>query len=596
MMNIASEYKGSHTNCATVGQVLMAFLSVVIIGLQGELLSAHEQTLSVYTRSLRSQDADRSAPSRTSASAQSTSSSHCRLTLNLIDAATKEPLPGLVRITTFDDHVLALGDLFNRGTGLRQSHSSKDWHVVLESTAVSVPQERLTIEALTGLETELTRRTIELADQASAKVTLPLVRFHRAATSGWRNGNTHLHLMSLTRDQADQYLKSISLADGLDLVFVSYLRRAKAERNYISNTYTKQQLQQLSGHGVMFGHGEEHRHNFGPGGEGYGHVMFLNIKELIRPVSIGPGIMGEGTDWPPLRRGIDKARFDGATAVWCHNAWGFEDVPNWISGTLDAHNIFDGGSRGSYEDTFYRFMDIGLRVPFSTGTDWFIYDFSRVYVEIEEPLTIERWLDRLREGRSFITNGPLLEFSVGNSRPGDVVKLAQPKELKIGARAVGRRDFQKIEVVYNGRVVQSNPSRPVGGHFEALITAPLRISKPGWIALRVNSEQKNELGAPLFGHTSAVYVEVAGKTIFKPEVAEELIAEMREAIRMIRKKATFADEKQRYEMLNVYREGIDSLHKRLKRKVHWDPDEERFVDDDQANRLLNKSVRAPWHL
>jgi hypothetical protein len=66
-------------------------------------------------------------------------------------------------------------------------------------------------------------------------------------------------------------------------------------------------------------------------------------------------------------------------------------------------------------------------------------------------------------------------------------------------------------------------------------------------------------------------VEVAGKTIFKPEVEEELIAEMREAVRMIRKKATFADQKQRDEMLNVYREGIDSLHKRLERKVHWDP-------------------------
>jgi hypothetical protein len=138
--------------------------------------------------------------------------------------------------------------------------------------------------------------------------------------------------------------------------------------------------------------------------------------------------------------------------------------------------------------------------------------------------------------------------------------------LNISSRAVGRCDFQKIEVIYNGRVVQSAPSRSVGGRFEARITTPLWINEPGWVALRISAEQKNKLGAPLFGHTSAVYVEIAGKTIFKPDVAEELIAEMREAISMIQEKAAFADEQQGNEMLNVYREGIGNLRKQLKKR------------------------------
>ena len=37
------------------------------------------------------------------------------------------------------------------------------------------------------------------------------------------------------------------------------------------------------------------------GGEGFGHVMLLNILKRIEPVSIGPGIMKEGTDGIPLR-------------------------------------------------------------------------------------------------------------------------------------------------------------------------------------------------------------------------------------------------------------------------------------------------------
>src|SRR5437764_9943717 len=48
-------------------------------------------------------------------------------------------------------------------------------------------------------------------------------------------------------------------------------------------------------------------------GEGYGHVMFLNIKELVKPVSIGPGISGGGFDDLALRAGIDNARKQGGT-------------------------------------------------------------------------------------------------------------------------------------------------------------------------------------------------------------------------------------------------------------------------------------------
>ncbi len=35
---------------------------------------------------------------------------------------------------------------------------------------------------------------------------------------------------------------------------------------------------------------------------------------------------------------------------------------------------------------------------------------------------------------------------------------------------------------------------------------------------------------------------------------------------------------------------------RLGRKLRWDPVREVFVDDDEANRMLSRAMRTPWHL
>jgi hypothetical protein len=502
----------------------------------------------------------------------------CKLTIELTDADTGQTVPGVVRMLTTTGQPVELAGLLPRGLGVNAGQAAiHRWSVLPGKATVEVPAGKLKVEAFRGLETELAGRALDLTGKDSMTLRIPLKRFYRADEKGYRSANTHLHLMKLDRVAADRYLREVPRADGLDVLFVSYLERAIEDRDYISNRYRKEEIEAFSGDGTLFGYGEEHRHNYGPGGEGYGHVMLLDIEKLIQPVSIGPGIMKEGSDGIPMQRGIDTASDDGATIVWCHNDWGLEDVPNWLTGRLDAQNIFDGGTHGSYKNSFYRYLNAGLRVPFSTGTDWFMYDISRVYAKSALPLNVERWLKALAAGRSYITNGPLLEFQVHDRELGETVRLAEASTIRATGRAVGRVDFGRIELVRNGEVVASAPSRPQGGHFAAELSFLVEINEPAWLALRTppppvpndpalqTPVPSNEFGRDLFAHTSPVYVEVAGRGVFERTVAVELLEEMQSNRTLIAEKSLFADAGERQRVLRVHDEAIARLRERLSR-------------------------------
>ena len=498
----------------------------------------------------------------------------CSLKLELIERNTSEPLPGMVRVGSRDGQPLRPPELVNRGQGIDKGPIT-EWSVLTRTTTITVPAAPLVIQALSGLETDLAAREIDLTGQRHAELQIPLDRFAHARRDGYVAGNTHLHLKHLSHAQADRYLSEVPLADGLDVVFLSYLERAGDDLQYTSNKYTPQELARLSREHVHFGHGEEHRHNFGAHGEGYGHILLLDIPYLVQPVSIGPGIMHSGIDAPALQPGIDTAIHAGGKVVWAHNLYGFEDIPNWITGHVHANNIFDGGSRGSFKDTFYRYLNIGLRVPFSTGTDWFIYDFSRVYVPTDRPLTPTAWLDLLAEGKSYITNGPLLEFSVDGKPVGSVLEINEPRAVRVRAKAISRTDFKRLEVVQNGRVAHDSDSRAEGGHFVANIIWSCVIEEPAWLALRtvpppVNDDPhlrepvlKNEFGHELFAHTSPVYVRIAGRDVFDRQTAQGLLDEMRSDVKQIEAQAKFENESQRQSVLEIYKQALRKLGERL---------------------------------
>lgn len=529
-----------------------------------------------------------------------------RVTIRLLESPSQQEVPGLIRIRNATGTLLHPPELLSRGLGLKTPQLGEtdshihDWSVLPRSMQITLPREKLTLTAISGLETEATVLELDLTGDHPASIDLQLPRFVEMKTQGWHSANTHLHLMKLFREDADRYLAEIPRADRLDMLFVSYLERAGADQDYISNRLTSNDLADLTTRsGVIFGNGEEHRHNLAGYGEGYGHVMFLNIAKLIQPVSIGPGIMKTGTDGLPLQRGIDTARRDAATVVWCHNGMGLETLANIATGRVDAQNIFDGGNRGSYADSFYQYWNAGFPVPNSTGTDWFIYDLSRVYTRTTTPnsqpapLSLPTWLASLKRGNSFITNGPLLDFKIqpasndpATSAPtdiGETLDLARPTRLVCIGTARSRSDFHQLELVRNGDVITTSPSHPVDNHFESSIRFEFLSTEPTWLALRTpaplekngkqpqpdttNSPSRphptNEFGREIFAHTSPIHIHHAGKPYYHPPTADKLLQRMQTNRDHIADNANFAAPQQRAAVLDIHEDAIEAIQRRI---------------------------------
>ncbi len=496
-----------------------------------------------------------------------------------------EPVTALVRVTPAGGgHPLELPAHLRRPLG---------WHSLPPRTPLALPAGTWRIEACRGLDTLVTDAIVEVPPQGPAPAVALTLRRFRAPERGV-SANTHLHLRlhatrptagALLRQQTDAeaYLRTTTASDDLDLVYVSHLERAGETQDYVSNRFTPDVLRAWSGPGGTYVYGQEHRHEGGRSSRRsgadelrYGHVLFLDLPQLVPPASYGaiftPGARPD--DSVPLRRAILEARARQGTIVWCHGRQGTEEIPNWIDGLLHAQNIHDGGSEGSYEDVFYPYLNAGFRVPFSSGTDWGVYDFSRVYVPRAGAVTSAGFLRSLAEGRSFITNGPLLEWAVDGRGSGETLALAVPGNVRLRGRAAGRDDFVALEVIWNGRVIQRVPTaRASDGSFAAEIDASLPAPGPGWFALRVpatlpyndrsafTGPGANVFGKALFAHTSAVYVTVGGRGVREPEAVAQLVHEARAAIARIEERGAFADAAARERVLGIYRAAIATLER-----------------------------------
>ena len=226
-------------------------------------------------------------------------------------------------------------------------------------------------------------------------------------------------------------------------------------------------------------------------------------------------------------------------------------------GKLDAFNLFDPCWKALEYDIWYRLLNCGIRLPASTGSDWFICSNNRVYVQTEEAFTYESWLRGLQAGRTFITNGPALFLEADGESPGACLdSRSGARKLSVRVEWSSHYPLRRLEVVGNGEVAESRVLVEEADQREGVWELGVEMDGDGWLAARAYGEARDSFMQSVYAHTSPIYVGsgMPGEAKVKP-AATFFARGIEEASENIRRSGRFTQDEQREEVLHLFEEG-----------------------------------------
>jgi hypothetical protein len=408
---------------------------------------------------------------------------------------------------------------------------------------------RVTVER--GTEYRPYQVDLTLPWSGTVDIEAPLERWIDLPRQGWFGGNTHVHYSEVEQRPLDR-LRLDPRVEDLPVLVVSVLQRR--DLAYASNVFPIGR-HTLSTDAHVIDVGEESRHNMEPWRMGLGHIMLINIRDVVQPISRGVLVDDASPDYPPLVDACDSARAQGGLVLWCHSGNGMEAPIAAALGKLDGLNLFDPYWMDPEYELWYALLNCGMRLPASTGSDWFVCSSNRVYVAVDE-FSYASWLAGLAAGRTFVTNGPVLGIEVESQTPSnDSLDLGQDvRSLRVRVTWAWHEPLDTLEVVRDGQVVASYT--PDSDSDSARLAWEVSLDgRGGWLAARAWGRRRNSYGHALWAHTSPVYLRPLAERDVLRATAESFTERIDAATAWIGSKARFDDARQRQRMLELFASG-----------------------------------------
>jgi hypothetical protein len=215
---------------------------------------------------------------------------------------------------------------------------------------------------------------------------------------------------------------------------------------------------------------------------------------------------------------------------------------------------------------WYQLLDCGLRVPLVGGSgkdsNAVALGAVRTYAWLGpgQEFGYGPWVEAVRAGRTFVTNGPLLTLTVEGQGPGAVLTPEAGRPLWLRAEARSGVPFDRLELLAGGAVLAG---REVSGNRQsALLEAELPVEGSTWVAARCWGRDRLPDGQCVYAHTSPAYLAVEGSALRPhPATVGPLLAVLDRTLAWVAE-ARCEQERQREHLAEVLRSARQELVRR----------------------------------
>lgn len=383
------------------------------------------------------------------------------------------------------------------------------------SSTVTLPAGSYRLRVYKGIEFKLGTREIEIRSGETVTLDVPLERWINMQAKGWFSSDDHMHI-SRPVVELNPILSKWMQAEDINVANLLQFGTYKA--------FTA---------APQYGHGPDAVYR-------EGDYLLVSGQENPRGDFLGHGIiLGARTpihfpdEYLLFRKFWEEARKQGGLSGYAHWGMGSEaqtgvalDLPTGWLDFLEVMECWDANY-----DVWYEILNSGIRMTPTAGTDYGTLPNmpgrERFYTSVKGPLTVESWLDGIRRGATFVTNGPMLEFAVDDAGMGGDVVLKKPGTVRVKAGMrfdPERDDMFRIEIVRNGVVVKNIPR--IGPTSEVHADFELEVDETCWLAVRAYGIKVGEFEPPdgyvppwrnrkrdapaSLAHSSAIHVTVEG--------------------------------------------------------------------------------------
>jgi hypothetical protein len=369
-----------------------------------------------------------------------------------------------------------------------------------------LPRGDVIVDVARGFEYEPLRTKVRI-EPGQRELTLRIKRWINMNSRGWFSGDSHVHFLSTQGSHAESQAEDLNVVNLLQAQWGSLF----TSREEFTGAPSISQV----GNNIVYV-SQENRQHF------MGHMLLWGLKKPVMPwASDGPseGEIG-GTLEITLSHWADEAHAQGAYVISPHFP-----MPNGEPAALIATGRLDGvemlRQTSINHSHYYRYLNGGYRLPLVGGTDKMDNDVpvgayrTYAYIPEDQEFTYDNWCRSVARGRTFLSGGPILHFTVDGHEIGDTARLSGPGTVEVEAWAESIFPVHRLEIVQNGRVVAATESKAGARRLE--IREKIRVDGHTWLAARCGGpsyfdglQHHDVWTRGVFAHTSPIYVACGG--------------------------------------------------------------------------------------